>query len=284
MQIKKVGILGAGTMGQGIAQVCAEAGLTVVLVDINQQIIDQAVQSISSNWDKAQQKGKKSAEEIEKYKSLLSSSVNNSSFADCQIVIEAIVENINIKQTVFKELDAICAPDTILASNTSALSVTEIASVTKRTDKVVGVHFFNPVPAMKLIEIVPGADCDPAIVDQVVEFSKFIGKEPIPVKESPGFIVNRLLIPYINEAAIIYHEGVASAEEIDTAMKLGANMPIGPLALADLIGIDVCLMVMEYFWQETGDSKYRPALAMKQKVRANALGRKSGKGFFDYSK
>ena len=284
MQVKKVGVLGAGTMGQGIAQVCAEAGLNVVIVDIDQQIVDKAIQSITGNWDKALQKGKKSEEDIQKYKGLLSGAATNSSFSDCQIVIEAIVENIKIKQTVFKELDDICAPDAILASNTSALSITEIASVTKRADKVVGVHFFNPVPAMKLIEIVPGAETDPAIVAQMVEFSKFIGKEPIPVKESPGFIVNRLLIPYINEAAIIYGEGVASAEEIDTAMKLGANMPIGPLALADLIGIDVCLMIMDYFWQETGDSKYRPALAMKTKVRANALGRKSGKGFFNYGK
>ena len=282
MNFKKVGVLGAGIMGQGIAQVVAEAGIPVVLVDIDQAIVDKGQKGIISNWDKAEQKGKKSAEDVAKYKGLLTSDVKTSAMADCDLVIEAIVEKIAIKQSVFKELDGICGPNTILASNTSALSITEIASVTKRTSKVVGVHFFNPVPAMKLVEIIPGSDTASDIKDQLIEFCKFIGKEPIPVKESPGFIVNRLLIPYINEAAIIYGEGVASAEEIDTAMKLGANMPIGPLALADLIGIDVCLMIMEYFWNETGDSKYRPALAMKQQVRANALGRKSGKGFFSY--
>ncbi len=279
---KKVGVLGAGTMGQGIAQNCAEAGLKVVFVDIDQAILDKSVKGIYANWDKSIQKGKKTAEEIDKIKDLISTSVDNKSFADCDIVIEAIIENMNIKKKVFQELDSICAQETILATNTSALSITEIASATKRPEKVVGVHFFNPVASMKLVEIIPGAETDPAVADQVKELSLFIGKEPVVVKESPGFIVNRLLIPYINEAAIIYGEGVATAEEIDQAMKLGANMPIGPLALCDLIGIDVCLMIMEYFWQEIGDSKYRPALAIKQKVRAGALGRKTGKGFFNY--
>lgn len=282
--IEKVGVLGAGTMGQGIAQVCAEAGLTVILVDIEQPIIDNAILNISANWDKAQLNGEKSNEDIHKCKNLLSSSVNNRYLFDCQIVIEAIIENIDIKQAVFKELDATCASDTILTSTTSSLSITEIASATKLPGKVVGTHFFKPVPTAKLIEIVPGAETDPATINQVALFAQLIGKEPLTVKESPGFIVNRLLIPYINEAAIIFSEGVASAEDIDTAMKLGANMSIGPLALADLIGIDVCLKTMEYLWQETGDSKYKPALSIKQKVRAKALGRKIGKGFFTYSK
>lgn len=284
MAITKVGVLGAGTMGAGIAQVCVEAGYDVILIDIAEDFVAKGLKGIVKNWDKAASKGKKTEEEVAQYKGKLSTSVDNNDFKDCDIVIEAVIENMDIKKKVFKELDGIVPADAILASNTSALSITEIATATERVDKVVGMHFFNPVPAMKLIEVIPGAGTSTETLDAVVELSKKIGKEPVPVKESPGFIVNRLLIPYINEAAVIYDEGVASAAEIDTAMKLGANMPIGPLALGDLIGIDVCLMIMEYFWNEIGDSKYRPALAFKQKVRAGQLGRKSGIGFFDYSK
>lgn len=283
MTINKIGVLGAGTMGAGIAQVCAEAGYTVVLIDIAEDLVARGVNGVIKNWDKAVTKGKKTAEEVEKYRSLLSTATDNKVFSNCDIVIEAIIENINVKQKVLKELDGICAPETILATNTSALSITEIAAATTRPDKVVGMHFFNPVPAMKLIEVIPGSETSQATIDTVVDLSNKIAKEPVPMKESPGFIVNRILIPYINEAAIVYQEGVASAEEIDKAMKLGANMPMGPLALADLIGIDVCLMIMTYFWNEFGDSKYRPALSLKQKLRAGHLGRKSGKGFFDYS-
>jgi len=281
--INKIGVLGAGTMGAGIAQVCAEAGYTVVLTDIAEEFVSKGLNGIIKNWDKAVSKGKKTAEDVEKYKGLISTSIDNNVFADCDIVIEAIIENIDIKKKVMKELDGICKPETIFATNTSALSITEIAAATNRADKVVGMHFFNPVPAMKLIEVIPGAETSQAIVDEIVDLSKKIGKEPVPMKESPGFIVNRVLIPYINEAAMLYTEGIASAEEIDKAMKLGANMPMGPLALADLIGIDVCLMIMTYFWNEFGDSKYRPALAFKNKVRAGHLGRKTGKGFFDYN-
>ncbi len=283
MTINKIGVLGAGTMGAGIAQVCAEAGYTVVLIDIAEDLVARGVNGVIKNWDKAVTKGKKTAEEVEKYRSLLSTATDNKVFSNCDIVIEAIIENINVKQKVLKELDGICAPETILATNTSALSITEIAAATTRPDKVVGMHFFNPVPAMKLIEVIPGSETSQATINTVVDLSNKIAKEPVPMKESPGFIVNRILIPYINEAAIVYQEGVASAEEIDKAMKLGANMPMGPLALADLIGIDVCLMIMTYFWNEFGDSKYRPALSLKQKLRAGHLGRKSGKGFFDYS-
>jgi len=281
--IAKVGVLGAGTMGAGIAQICAEAGLSVVLVDLSDELVQKGYKGIIKNWEKAQSKGKKTAEDVAAYQQLLSCNTDNQVFKDCDIVIEAIVENISVKQKVFKELDGICPPEAILASNTSALSVTEIASATARPDKVIGMHFFNPVPAMKLVEVIPGVETAPEVVAAVVELSVKIGKEPVPIKESPGFIVNRILIPYINEAATLWQEGVASAEEIDKAMKLGANMPMGPLALADLIGIDVCLMIMTYFWNEFGDSKYRPALSLKQKLRAGHLGRKSGKGFFDYN-
>ncbi len=282
MDIKKVGVMGAGTMGAGIAQVCVEAGFEVILVDIDEGFVNRGLNNIFKNWDKAQSKDKITGEQAENFKKAITSSTDNKILAECELVIEAVIENIKIKQELFKELDKICPASTILASNTSALSITEIGTATNRKEKVIGVHFFNPVPAMKLVEIIPGAETSPETTQKLMVFCHAIGKEPVPVKESPGFIVNRILIPYINEAATIYHEGVATAEQIDKAMKLGANMPMGPLALADLVGIDVCLMIMEYFWNELGDSKYRPALAFKQKVRAGHLGKKTGKGFFDY--
>lgn len=282
MEIKKIGVLGAGTMGAGIAQICVEAGYPVILIDVEQSFIDKGLKGIVRNWEKAVEKGKKTAEDLEKYKSLLAISMDNNDFKDCEIIIEAIIENMDIKKKVFSALNAILPAETIFATNTSALSITEIAAGSGRPDKVVGVHFFNPVPAMKLIEIIPGAETSEDTVDTTMELSVKIGKDPVKAKESPGFIVNRILLPYINEAAILLQEGVASAEEIDKAMKLGANMPMGPLALADLIGLDVCLHICSYFWQEFGDSKYRPSLAFKQKVRAGHLGRKTGKGFFTY--
>jgi 3-hydroxybutyryl-CoA dehydrogenase len=282
MSITKVGVLGAGTMGAGIAQVSIEAGYSVVLVDVVPPVLDKAIKSMNKSWSKAVDKGKKTAEDVAKYTALLSTGTDIKAFQDCDIVIEAIIENMDLKKKVFKEISEICPPDTILASNTSALSITEIAAVTNRPDKIVGMHFFNPVPAMKLVEVIPGAVTSGEVVNETIELAVKIGKEPVQTKESPGFIVNRILVPYINEAAIAYGEGVASAAEIDKAMKLGAGMPMGPLALADLVGIDVVLMVMDYFWAEFGDSKYRPALAFKQKVRAGHLGMKTGKGFYDY--
>lgn len=282
MDIKKIGVLGAGTMGAGIAQVCSEAGFPVVLVDIEQGFVDRGMQGIVKLWQKAVEKGKKTSEEVEKHKGLVTASVDKKEFKDCDIIIEAIVENMDVKKSVFRELNEICPPQTILATNTSALSITEIAAGSGRPDKVVGVHFFNPVPAMKLIEIIPGAETSEDAVRSTMDLSVKIGKEPVLCKESPGFIVNRILLPYINEAAILFQEGVAPAEDIDKAMKLGANMPMGPLALADLIGLDVCLHICDYFWREFGDSKYRPSLAVKQKVRAGQLGRKTGKGFYTY--
>ena len=282
MAINKVGVLGAGTMGAGIAQICAEAGFQVLLVDIEQAFVDRGLKGVIKSWDKAVEKGKKTAEEVEKYKGSLSIAVGNANLKDCDFIIEAIFEDINIKKTVMQDLNSICAPDVILATNTSALSITEIAAASGRPDKVVGMHFFNPVPAMKLVEVIPGAETPQAVCDVVVDLCEKIGKVAIPMPESPGFIVNRILLPYINEAAILFQEGVASAEQIDQAMKLGANMPMGPLALADLIGLDVCLKICSYFWTEFGDSKYRPALSIKQKVRAGHLGRKTGKGFYNY--
>ena len=282
MEIKKIGVLGAGTMGAGIAQVAAEAGFSVILVDIETAIIEKALKGIKKAWKKAVEKGKLDESEMQKREGYLATGNSMADFKDCDVVIEAIVEKIEVKKTVFKGLDEICPKNTILASNTSALSITEIAAATGRPDRVVGMHFFNPVPVMKLVEVIPGAESSEAVSSAIVELCKKLKKEPVLAREFPGFIVNRILVPYINEAAMAFQDGVASAEEIDKAMKLGANMPMGPLALCDLVGIDVLLMVCEYFWQEFGDSKYRPSLALKQKVRAGHLGVKSGKGFYDY--
>mgnify|MGYP000872140618 FL=1 len=282
MEIKKIGVLGAGTMGAGIAQVAAEAGFSVILVDIETAIIEKALKGIKKAWKKAVEKGKLDESEMQKREGYLATGNSMADFKDCDVVIEAIVEKIEVKKTVFKGLDEICPKNTILASNTSALSITEIAAATGRPDRVVGMHFFNPVPVMKLVEVIPGAESSEAVSSAIVELCKKLKKEPVLAREFPGFIVNRILVPYINEAAMAFQDGVASAEEIDKAMKLGANMPMGPLALCDLVGIDVLLMVCEYFWQEFGDSKYRPSLALKQKVRAGHLGVKTGKGFYDY--
>lgn len=284
MEIKKIGILGAGTMGAGIAQVSIEAGYNVVLIDIVPEVVEKAVKGLNKTWGKAVEKGKISADDVSRYTSLLTSGTDVNELKDVDIVIEAIIENIDIKKKVQKQLGEVCKPETILATNTSALSITEIAAATNRPDKVLGMHFFNPVPVMKLVEVIPGAVTSADVVQTVLEMSKNIGKEPVPAKESPGFIVNRILVPYINEAAIVYQEGIASAAEIDKAMKLGAGMPMGPLALADMVGIDIVLAVCEFFVNEFADSKYRPSLAFRQKVRAGHLGIKTGKGFYDYSK
>ncbi len=284
MTIKKLGVLGAGTMGAGIAQVGAQAGLQVTLIDIEQKFVDKALKSIGKNWEKAAAKGKMSQDEMASYLKNIKASTDKQDFKDCDLVIEVIIENIDIKKKVFKELGEICSPTTVFASNTSGFSITEIAAASGRPDRVVGMHFFNPVPVMRLVEVIPGIETSDDAIALAMETCKVIGKTAIKAKEAPGFIVNRLLVPYLNDAAHAYQEGVASAEDIDEAMKLGANMPIGPLALCDLVGIDVLLMVAEYFYKEFGDPKFRPSLALKQKVRAGHLGMKTGKGFYDYSK
>lgn len=284
MNIKKIGVLGAGTMGAGIAQVSIEAGYSVVLIDIVPEIVEKAVKGLDIVWAKSIEKGKKTADDVSKYNSLLASGTDINEFKDVDIVIEAIIENIDVKKKVQKQLGEICKPEAILATNTSALSITEIAAATNRPEKVLGMHFFNPANVMKLVEVIPGAVTSDEVVQTVIEMSKSIGKEPVAAKESPGFIVNRILVPYINEAAIVYQEGIASAAEIDKAMKLGAGMPMGPLALADMVGIDIVLAVCEFFVKEFADSKYRPSLAFRQKVRAGHLGMKTGKGFYDYGK
>ncbi|MEQ8175911.1 MAG: 3-hydroxyacyl-CoA dehydrogenase NAD-binding domain-containing protein [Syntrophomonadaceae bacterium] len=284
MAVKKLGVLGAGTMGAGIAQVAAQSGLQVVLIDLDQAFVDKAMKGMAKNWERDVNKGKIAEQDKDQFLSNITTSVHNIDFKDCDLVIEVIVENLDIKKKVFKDLNDICSPHTVIASNTSGFSITEIAAASGRADRVVGMHFFNPVPVMKLVEVIPGAETTEEVVALAMETCAVIGKKAIRAKEAPGFIVNRILVPYLNDAATAYQEGVASAAEIDEAMKLGANMPIGPLALCDLVGIDVLLMVVEYFYKEFGDPKFRPSLALKQKVRAGHYGVKSGKGFFDYTK
>ncbi len=284
MDIKKIGVLGAGTMGQGIAQISAEAGFSVVLVDLAQNIVDGAVKRTVKTWDKAVEKGKITEDVKNQNLQRITAGTDMNLFSDCDIVIEAVLEEIEIKTTVFKKLDEICPEHTILATNTSAISITEIAAFTKRSKASLGMHFFNPVPMMKLVEVIPAADTKEEVVEIVLELCKKLGKDPVRAKDTPGFLVNRILTPYMAEAMIAYQEGLASAADIDKAMKLGAGMPMGPLYLADMVGLDVCLKVGEYFLKEFGDSKYRPSLALKQKVRAGHLWMKTGKGFYDHSK
>ncbi len=284
MEIKQVGVLGAGTMGAGIAQVVAEAGLKVTLVDIDNHSLQAAWEKIKQSWQKAAEKGKIDAAARAAREALVECRGDMSGFKDCELVIEAIIEEIGVKQKVFQTMDNICPEQAILATNTSALSITEIAAATQRADRVLGMHFFNPVPVMKLVEVIPGLETSRSTTQSVVELAERIGKEPVIAKEAPGFLVNRILNPLVNEAALVYQEGMASAEEIDKAMKLGAGLPMGPLALADLVGLDVVLNVTEYLFKEFGESKYRPALVLKQKVRAGHLGVKTGQGFYDYKK
>ena len=282
--MKKIFVLGAGTMGAGIVQAFAQKGYEVIVRDIKEEFVERGLAGINKNLTRLVTKGKMTEEVKEEILQRISGTTDMSLAADCDLVVEAAVENMKIKKEIFAQLDEICKPETILASNTSSLSITEVASATKRPDKVIGMHFFNPAPVMKLIEIIRGIATSQETFDAVKELSIAIGKEPVEVSEAPGFVVNRILIPMINEASFILQEGIASAEDIDTAMKYGANHPMGPLALGDLIGLDVCLAIMDVLYNETGDSKYRASSILRKYVRAGWLGRKTGKGFFDYSK
>ncbi|QNB48394.1 3-hydroxybutyryl-CoA dehydrogenase [Thermanaerosceptrum fracticalcis] len=280
--MRKIMVLGAGTMGSGIAQAAATAGFSVLLCDVAEEAVVHGFHVIEKNLSNAVKKGKLDEYEKKRILALIATTTEKSRAVEVDLVIEAIVENIDVKKKVLAELDEICPSHTILASNTSALSITEIARATKRPHQVIGMHFFNPVPVMKLVEVIRGEDASDETVEVIKELAEKMGKQPVDVKEAPGFIVNRILIPMINEAAFLLMEGVSSADDIDTAMKLGANHPIGPLALGDLVGLDVCLAIMETLYNETGDSKYRPCPLLRKKVRAGHLGRKSGQGFFVY--
>jgi len=278
----KIMVLGAGTMGAGIVQVAAQSGYTVVVRDIKQEFVDRGIAGIDKLLSKNVDKGKMSAEDKAAVMGRITGTVDMAAAADCDLVIEAALEDMEIKKAIFKELDEICKPEAILATNTSALSVTEIAAATKRADKVIGMHFFNPVPAMKLVEIIRGADTSQATFDTIKDLAIKLGKAPVEINEAPGFVVNRLLIPMLNEGMYALMEGVANAEDIDTSMRFGAGHPMGPLALADMIGLDICLKIMETLYREFGDPKYRPCPLLVKYVRAGKLGRKTGEGFFKY--
>lgn len=278
--MKNVGVIGAGTMGQGIANAFATAGYNVTVCDIKIEWAQNGINKIGAKLDKLVSREKITAEKAEGIKANLTAG-EYKALADCDLIVEAVLEKMEIKKDLFKTLDEICKEDCIFGTNTSSLSVTEIANGIKHN--VIGMHFFNPADRMKLVEVISGENTPVETKEAIIECSKSLGKTPVEVAEGPGFVVNRILIPMINEACFIYQEGLASVEDIDTAMKLGANHPMGPLALGDLIGLDIVLDVMEVLYTETGDPKYRPCTLLKKMVRAGKLGQKTKQGFYSYN-
>ena len=282
MSIQTVGIIGAGTMGNGIAQACAVSGVNVVMVDISDAAVAKGLATVSGSLDRLIKKEKITEADKAAALSRITTSTNYDDLKGAQLVIEAATENYDLKVKIVKQLDAMLAPEAIIASNTSSISITKLAAVTTRADRFIGMHFFNPVPMMALVEIIRGLQTSDATHAAVHDLSTRLGKSPITVKNAPGFVVNRILVPMINEAFFVLAEGVATAKDIDAGMMLGCNQPIGPLALADMIGLDVCLAVMDVYLQEFGDSKYRACPLLKEMVAAGQLGRKTGHGVYTY--
>ena len=279
----KIGVIGAGTMGAGIAEVMSKH-YDVVVRDISEEFVERGRNIITKSFEKSVSKERITADQKDEYLGRLNFTTDVNELKDCDLIVEAASENPEIKKSIFKELCEICDEKTILASNTSSISITEIGAATERADKVIGMHFFNPATVMKLVELIQGLTTSDETVAKVKEITETIGKTPVEVKEAPGFVVNRILIPMISEGIFVLQEGLATPEGIDTAMKLGANHPMGPLALADLIGLDIVLNIMDYLKDTFGSDKYAAPVLLRQKVAAGELGRKSGKGFYDYSK
>lgn len=283
MDIQKVMVIGAGQMGSGIAQVCAMSGYDVLLHDLKEEYVEKGLGTITKNLSRQVEKGKMAAEDKEAALSRLTSSTDLNNAKDVDLVIEAAIENMEIKMKLFAELDGIAPEHVILATNTSSLPITEIAAATKRPEKVIGMHFMNPVPVMKLVEIIRGLATADEVYEEIEEMAKSLSKVPVEVNDFPGFVANRILMPMINEAVYTLYEGVATKEAIDDVMKLGMNHPMGPLTLADFIGLDTCLYIMETLHEGLGDDKYRPCPLLRKYVKAGWLGKKSGRGFYEYS-
>jgi len=282
MEIRRVGVVGAGTMGSGIVQVCAGAGLDVAVCEVASEVLQAGLARVAKGIDKWVEKGKLQADEAERMRSSIHGTTRLEDLFNRDLVIEAVVEQERVKTDIFQALDGGCPEHTILASNTSSISITRLAAATERPGQVIGMHFFNPVPLMSLVEIVRGEVTADSVASAVTELAESLGKTPVTVADYPGFVSNRVLMPMINEAVYCLQEGVASTEAIDTVMKLGMNHPMGPLRLADLIGLDVCLAIMEVLHSGYGDSKYRPCPLLRRKVDAGHLGRKVGRGFYSY--
>ncbi|MBC86678.1 MAG: 3-hydroxybutyryl-CoA dehydrogenase [Bdellovibrionaceae bacterium] len=284
MSLQSAGVIGAGQMGNGIAQVMAQKGVRVVMVDISEESLNKGMSTIEKSCDRLIKKEKMTEDQKKELVARIETTTDIQKVKDCQMVVEAATENVDLKLNIFKQLDEVCSSETLLCSNTSSISITKIAGVTRRPDKVVGMHFMNPVPLMKLVEGIRGLQTSDESFATVKGYAEFLGKTWVEsAKDMPGFVVNRILMPMINEAVYTLHEGIASVEDIDAAMKLGTNQPMGPLTLADFIGLDTCLAIMNVLYDGLGDSKYRPCPLLTKYVEAGWFGRKSGRGFYNYA-